>query len=214
MTGVTDSSPPSAATASRRGRPRSEASHQAVMEATARLLDGERVPYEEVTVERIAAEAGVGKQTVYRWWQNKAAVVLEALLTGYLKLDFEPVPDTGDLRADLHRWVDSAKEDAEKHEQDSSTMARSLMAAIVTGGEDIQQLLRASDIWTDTHLAARFRSAQEAGQLREGADPVLLAAAVMAPMVIELITSGKPDGVWIKGLMDLLLWGALNDDRR
>ncbi|WP_258934650.1 TetR/AcrR family transcriptional regulator [Nesterenkonia pannonica] len=93
-------------TSTKRGRPRSESSHRSVMEAVARLLDEQRFPYEEVTVEGIAAEACVGKQTIYRWWQNKAAVVLEALLTGYLRLDFDPVPDTGDLRADLHAWLD------------------------------------------------------------------------------------------------------------
>ncbi|MFF2194427.1 TetR/AcrR family transcriptional regulator [Streptomyces sp. NPDC058157] len=55
--------------------------------------------YANVTVEAIAAAARVGKQTIYRWWPNKAAVLLEALndRTG----PASQVPDTGDITADL-----------------------------------------------------------------------------------------------------------------
>lgn len=213
MTGVTDSSSiPAKGAAARRGRPRSEASHQAVMEATAQLLDVEEIPYEELTVERIAAEAGVGKQTIYRWWENKAAVVLEALLTGYLKMDFRQVPDTGDLRADLNAWIDEdIKGMHHEEEVEGLMMVRSLMAAIVSGGEKIQELLQNTDVWSDMHLAERFRSAQAAGQLREGADPSLLASAVMGPVIIRMLTTGKPDGEWLKGLIELLLDGSLVD---
>lgn len=38
--------------------------------------------YREVTIEGIAARAGVGKQTIYRWWPSRAALVLEAYLSG------------------------------------------------------------------------------------------------------------------------------------
>ncbi|MER7773150.1 TetR/AcrR family transcriptional regulator [Kitasatospora sp. NPDC096140] len=51
--------------------------------------------YAKVTVEGITQAAGVGKQTIYRWWPSKAAVILEALndRTG----PFSGVPDTGDI---------------------------------------------------------------------------------------------------------------------
>jgi AcrR family transcriptional regulator len=42
------------------------------------LLDSEG--WQAVTADRIAIAAGVGKQTIYRWWRGKADVVLEALL--------------------------------------------------------------------------------------------------------------------------------------
>lgn len=116
---------------SRRGRPRSEEAHQAVLDAVARLLDDYGHSYEELTVERIAAEAGVGKQTIYRWWKNKAAVVLESLMTGRLKLSFERVPNTGDLRADLTAWLDCELEKSEM--DDTVVMARSLMGHLSPG---------------------------------------------------------------------------------
>jgi AcrR family transcriptional regulator len=52
-----------------------------------------------VTVESIAAKAGVGKQTIYRWWKSKTEVLLDAFLE-----DAAPhlnPPDTGNLEADL-----------------------------------------------------------------------------------------------------------------
>jgi AcrR family transcriptional regulator len=66
----------------RRGAVRSEAARTAVLAATSSLI--ERLGYERVTIEGIASEAGVGKQTIYRWWPSKSAVVAECLLEGAL----------------------------------------------------------------------------------------------------------------------------------
>ena len=193
---------------SRRGRPRSEAAHRAVLEAVADLLDAQGSSYEELTIERIAAQAGVGKQTIYRWWQNKAAVVLEALLTGHLKLDFAPVPDTGDLRADLLAWIDLAEDKHEEGPDDSTSMARSLIAALVTSGEETQELLRSSTVWEDNHLAVRLRIAAENGELRAGVDPATAAAALFHPVILATITTGKPGAEWTRGLVDVVLEGV------
>ncbi len=66
--------------AGERGRRRSERSHAAIVAATQELLV-ER-GYRELTIEGVAARAGVGKQTIYRWWPSRAALVLEAYLAG------------------------------------------------------------------------------------------------------------------------------------
>jgi len=60
------------------GRPRSEEAHQAVLEATARLM--EKTPIRNITISAIAREAGVGKPTIYRWWESKCALVMDAFL--------------------------------------------------------------------------------------------------------------------------------------
>ncbi|WP_170922727.1 TetR/AcrR family transcriptional regulator [Nesterenkonia sp. PF2B19] len=146
----------------RRGRPRSAASHQAVLTATARLLTCGEYEYDDVTVERIAAEAGVGKQTIYRWWTNKAGVVLEAVLTGHLRLDFSPVPETGDLRADLLAWVSETLD--ETFTEGHRSMARSLISALVTGGAETDSLLAASQIWEESPVADRLRAERDAGR--------------------------------------------------
>jgi AcrR family transcriptional regulator len=61
-----------------RGRPRSESARRAVLEAAGDLL--EKNGYRATTIEAIAARAGVAKTTIYRWWSNRAALVVELLL--------------------------------------------------------------------------------------------------------------------------------------
>lgn len=79
-----------------RGRRRSAQSHQAILRAANDLIreDG----YSNLSIEGIAARAGVGKQTIYRWWPSKGAVAVDALIA-----QFEVSAtwtDTGDFRAD------------------------------------------------------------------------------------------------------------------
>ena len=79
------------------GRPRSEAARKAILQNTLRLL--RRTGYSDLSIEAIAAEANVGKATVYRWWPNKGALVVEAFASSvYRQLLF---PDTGSVYSDL-----------------------------------------------------------------------------------------------------------------
>ena len=61
------------------GRPRSESSKRAILDATRRLLTHSSV--QKLSIEAIARKASVGKTTIYRWWPNKAAVVMEAIFS-------------------------------------------------------------------------------------------------------------------------------------
>lgn len=66
---------------------RSEHSRQAVLEATMKLLDerdGTSMSVQQLSIERIAREAGVSKTTIYRWWPNKAAVIIDTFLENHL----------------------------------------------------------------------------------------------------------------------------------
>ncbi|GMT49136.1 MAG: TetR family transcriptional regulator [bacterium] len=60
------------------GRPRSEEAHQAILSATNRLM--EATALRNVTIEGIAKEAGVGRPTIYRWWNSKCSLVMDAFL--------------------------------------------------------------------------------------------------------------------------------------
>jgi AcrR family transcriptional regulator len=81
-----------------RGRPRSAEADQAIFAATRRLLD--EGGYHGLTVEGVAAEAGVAKTTIYRRYANKALLVLDAM--GQSARDAPiALPDTGTFRGDL-----------------------------------------------------------------------------------------------------------------
>ena len=86
------------------GRPRSEATRQAVLESAAHLLDSES--YRSISIERIASEAKVGKQSIYRWWDGKADVLLEAFTDRALKRLPVHQP-TGDALRDLEALLQS-----------------------------------------------------------------------------------------------------------
>jgi AcrR family transcriptional regulator len=66
------------------GRPRSEESKAAILDATWELL--KTTCLRNLSIEAIARESGVGKTTIYRWWPNKAAVVMDAFLEKVLPL--------------------------------------------------------------------------------------------------------------------------------
>jgi AcrR family transcriptional regulator len=80
-----------------RGRPRSERSHRAILDAANELL-AER-GFVDLTIDEVAQRAGAGKTTIYRRWPSKGTLVFEAFGTDFLIR--QPLPDTGSLRGDL-----------------------------------------------------------------------------------------------------------------
>jgi AcrR family transcriptional regulator len=85
----------------RPGRKRSEESRQAILTAALELTA--ELGYAGLTIDGIAARAGTGKQTIYRWWPSKADVLLEGLAT---KAElWVPIPDEGSYAEDLRRFL-------------------------------------------------------------------------------------------------------------
>ena len=185
-----------------RGRRRSARSHAAILGATQRLLV-ER-SYRELTIEGIAARAGVGKQTIYRWWPSKAALVLEAYLSAQ---EAVPQPPPGrSTREDVHAllgWLIA-------------------VLAEPTGGRVIAGLV--GDLQHDPDLAEGFhrdvvparRAAMRAalergrdrGELRADADLELAVDALHGAVFYRLLLSGQPlDEAFAARLADEILAG-------
>jgi AcrR family transcriptional regulator len=80
---------------------RSKRAHEAILNAAAELIH-ER-PYSDVCIEAIAARAGVGKQTIYRWWTSKAAVLMEACAAVVARE--VPLPDKGSFIEDFRDYL-------------------------------------------------------------------------------------------------------------
>lgn len=104
------------------GRRRNEAARQAILDAALHLIG--QADGAAVTVETIAAHAGVGKQTIYRWWPSKYAILLE-VMTERARVEV-PIPDTGTLAGDLEAFLTATFRGATS--ASTSALLRSVMA--------------------------------------------------------------------------------------
>ncbi|MEU1875055.1 AcrR family transcriptional regulator [Streptomyces ambofaciens] len=183
---------------------RKERSRQAIL-AAARALVAEE-PYEKVTLEAIAARAGVGKQTIYRRWPSKSAVVVAALLALSEDADGQSVtlPDTGDLRADLVLVMRATVEEFADPSFDK--LIRALNTEIandpVLAAEYREKLAGP----LDEAKKARLRSARKAGQLAPDADLDLVLEVLYAPLFLRwLHRSGPLTAAYADSLVDATL---------
>jgi AcrR family transcriptional regulator len=89
----------------KRGRPRSEEVERAILQAAAAILN--EGGFASMSIEEVAALAGVGKASIYRRWSSKGALALDAFLGDFLQL--QPPVDTGSLESDMNaaltHWV-------------------------------------------------------------------------------------------------------------
>lgn len=168
---------------------RSERSRRAIYDAAIALVV--EVGYPKTTIEGIAARAGVGKQTIYRWWPSKADVLLEAFLDlsgqAARAAGQEPgggekygIPDTGDLAADLklvlRATVDELRDPA--FEAPSRALAAEGVVNEEIGRRFVAKLLEPQlQLYVD-----RLRSAQEAGEVRPDVDPRIALELFVSPL--------------------------------
>ncbi|MGW6460206.1 TetR/AcrR family transcriptional regulator [Streptomyces sp. NPDC055078] len=160
---------------------RSERSRRAIHAAALALVA--EVGYTRTTIEGIAARAGVGKQTIYRWWPSKGAVLLEA----YLDLaeqasgDAERrIPDTGDLEADLTLVLRAAVDELNDPAYEGPTRALTAAGVVdpLLGAQFVEKLLEPGlRRYTD-----RLRSAEAAGQVRAGLDARIAVELLVGPL--------------------------------
>ncbi|MEU5381079.1 TetR/AcrR family transcriptional regulator [Streptomyces sp. NPDC005968] len=169
---------------------RKERSRQAILAATRALVAEEA--YEKVTVEAIAARAGVGKQTIYRRWPSKSAVVFAALLALSQDEDGQSValPDTGDLEADLKLVMRATAEEFADPAFDK--LIRALTTEIandaVLAAEYREKLAQP----LEEAKRVRLRSAQKAGQLDVDADVDLALEMLYAPLFRRWLQRSGP----------------------
>ena len=140
---------------------RSESSRHAILTATSELL-GE-VGFAKLAIEAIAARAGVGKQTIYRWWPDKGSVVLDAFMELVHADDGGTFPQTDDLRADLRVVLLSTTRSLA--DPDFERRYRSLLTALQGDPQLAESMVdRLLRPWLDA-TKERLRLAQRAGQI-------------------------------------------------
>jgi len=185
------------------GRPRSDESRAAILEAAYQIL--REGGFAKFTVEGVAARAGAGKATIYRWWTSKGTLAVEAFLVAVVpKLD--AFKETGSPIGDLRRQVHLA---AEIYRGRPGQLIRELLALGQADSETGKLLFK--DFLEPRRLSAMrtLQRAREAGEIRKDVDLDVLADALWGPIFQRLLVSHMTlERAFIERLLDFVLAGA------
>ncbi|HWR45154.1 TetR/AcrR family transcriptional regulator [Sporomusa sp.] len=185
----------------KKGRPRNAATEKAILAAAYDLLleNG----FGTVTVEKIAERAKVSKATIYKWWPNKAAVVMDSFLSAAMSR--LPVPDTGAVINDIVIQV--------------TNLARFLTSR---EGKVINELIAEGQF--DLKLAAEYRlryfnprrldsrrileRGVQRGELKKDVDLELCIDLIYGPLFYRLLVTGETlDEAFIETLINYAFEG-------
>ncbi|KHK02435.1 TetR/AcrR family transcriptional regulator [Desulfovibrio sp. TomC] len=183
------------------GRPRSDAVRSAVLEAANSLLT--EVGFSGLTMEGIAARAGVGKATLYRWWPGKGAVAMEAFLAAVSPKIAFPQTDSAvaDITTQMLRLAEAYR----------GTTGRVVCEFIALGQAD-PEILTA---FLEGYMYPRRDAAKEVlrrgmatGEIRADVDPDLMADALYGPIFHRMLLRHRPlDDAFVQQLAALVFAG-------
>jgi AcrR family transcriptional regulator len=186
------------------GRPRSAAADAAIIEAALRLIE-EGATIGELSIERIAREAGVGKATFYRRWSGKDALMIDVMRS---LEEPSPRPAGVSVRDDLVTILELMRR------RGLAKRNSALMRTVLTQMHANRKLWRAYD---DHVIAARrevlyevLRRGMASGEIRDGLDVELLADLFTGPMLSRTILHERkalPEGL-AERIVDTVLEGV------
>jgi AcrR family transcriptional regulator len=169
------------------GRRRNDAAKEAILDAAFRLLSDPGTGAGGLTIEAIAAEAGVGRQTIYRWWPSKGAVLADALAR-YARVAV-PERDTGSFAGDLAAFlIDSFAGLAGRGYADR-------LRQIVAAAQDDEHVARVLSEFTAVRraaLRALLERGREAGELAPDADLDMLVDMAYGVLYYRLLVGHAP----------------------
>ena len=185
---------------------RSEPARRAVLEAAFELV-GE-VGYPRLSIEGIARRAGVGKQTIYRWWPSKGAVLLDAVLALAQGGEGQTaaLPDTGDVEADLKRVLRATAQELSDPRIEGPL--RALSVEIELDPELAALYAERLDTPMKDLKRERLKSAQRTGELAQDLDLDLAIELLWGPIQNRwLMRSGPLTPGYANELVELALAG-------
>ncbi|TDO46813.1 TetR family transcriptional regulator [Kribbella sp. VKM Ac-2527] len=187
----------------RRGRPRNPEVEARIMQSAIGLLL-ER-GFDKMTIDDVAAAAGVGKASIYRRWPGKAELAEDAL-AGLFDVQI-PDPDTGTLRGDLeHAYRDTLAFAATPGGVEFIRLAVTEACRAPAAAAAYRRYLRHR---ADLTAAALDRARRRAEPVRADADAQLLVEWLAGVLIVRAITGQPMPAVEHAGaLVDITLHGV------
>ena len=170
------------------GRPRDEKSHQAIIQAALELASENGMI--GTSIEAIARHAGVGKATIYRHWDSKEDLILEALCETHVEI---PFIDTGDLRDDINKFIKEAFRIRSTELQFSKLIFR-LCVEGEASPQFIQKLYDQLIKERLQHATEFIETAKQRGEIRSDIDPILGLLLVGGPCLYGAVFSAMAPG--------------------
>ena len=188
---------------SARGRPRSEAVERSIIEGVMQLLE-EGVPLADISIERVARTAGVGKATIYRRWRGKEELFVDVMRV--MEPTDPELPGTS-VRDDLVVLLETLRRRGLAHR--SSAFLHNVQA----------QMKSSPKLWAAYHATVveprralgteLLRRGQRTGELRPDVDVTVMYDLFLGPMLLRAVL--RPDADLPEGLaeqiVDTLLQG-------
>ncbi|MBM0224235.1 MULTISPECIES: TetR/AcrR family transcriptional regulator [Micromonospora] len=166
----------------RRGAERTDA----IMLTTLEL--GREIGYARLSIEAVAARAGVGKHTIYRRWSSKGALLLDSLLSlNESGLDY---PDTGDIAADLRAQIYAAVDLL-----GGPPFGPLFQALVGEAQHDRQVAVTLNERFIAPQAdktVARLKAARDQGQVAPDFDLELAMAILSGPLYFQLLITQEP----------------------
>ncbi len=180
------------------GRPRSESSRRSILDATRRLLTHNSV--QKLSIEAIAKKASVGKTTIYRWWPNKSAVVIEAVFSQPAFNNVMPTPRNA---------VQGVTMQLDKLCRQMNGKNGRLVAEIIGEAQSDPESLK---IFINTYLQDRYNTlssyidgGKQTGEFSNKLDTDSAIDVVLGPVFFRLISGQELDDAFIKDMTTMLI---------
>ena len=194
------------------GRPRSAQAHKAILDATLELLAEEG--FQGLSIEEVAARAGVGKTTIYRRWASKDELVIDAIRE--VQIDLSMV-DTGNFRNDLVTLLKTAYQGMMAYPL-LGQLAIKFIGEYQTNPEIFQVYLTQVLVPRFQQFRHMVEQAQARNEIRRDIDWTLVIELVSGSLYFHwiitrfLVTSSSftPDE-WVEQMIDMVMQGIGTD---
>ncbi|MDR3661755.1 MAG: TetR/AcrR family transcriptional regulator [Mycobacterium sp.] len=171
----------------------------AILDAT--LAAVAELGYDRMTMDDLAARAGVGKAAIYRRWSSKGEVVAQAIAHWRRSLGPASAPDTGSLRGDLDALVDAVPD----YDADEIDMFRVVMGVATAAMRDPALSAALDDLVLSVPrqvLRSVLDRAVSRGEISTARDLSLLPDTVLGLNILRMISGRPVDRIYVRRVLD------------